>query len=761
MSFGWSAGDIAQAVALIVKVAKALDSADGSAGDYREAVAFLQSLKHTLEPLQTLTALGAYPAYKDEIRKHVESIRRPIESFLAIATKFDFSLGSNAKTGHHRHITRKLQWRFIESKEVDKLKGLIDGHMKVLDTLLQRLTLDIVWTVHSNLRGEIRTAFADVFDPQLIGMLRGQLQPMQHGIVEVLREQENHTRAIISEAQLCRGELQELRDDTSASRQISDQQVQAIMSKLDGQDVNLKAVSDAIKQYILDNVGKNNFQTQLVLPAGPQDIPRLHQQIDALTSTDSQPEVVKKRMSRESLKEAYYLVLLSFAQFLRNIFLYLSTMTHPSRALMPTLLAKYNISFYDAIGRPPRILDYSCFVSYKVFQAFLQDSFAERPGASWVDRGLYRLSNARSGQAITRYTWSKMVSPGSHIHMFMFIADSIRNKRNDDERCPAGHCNGVLQGGEKFSMRKCSECEMEVLNFQIESLAPSVPDASHLPDDPAIEIAESEALEEKNLGEVDLSDIVHFRRVIRRRRPQGMSVRPGSPLITKGVSPSPAAESQTDSTSGSSASDLVEIFKSFRVGMKDSTAKILPAALKKYNITAPSQDYALYIVYGNRERCLGLEEKPLIMFKELDKAGLKPKFLLRKSATSGTMNTNSSVPHETTQDPSFLESPPDIPESPPDVLGKAPAGVEVFKSFRVNMDDPCSKVLPAALQKYHITAPWQLYDLYIVYGDVERCLGLEERPLILFKQLDKEGRKPTFMLRKKKEYSVRANNQDQ
>jgi hypothetical protein len=141
MSFGWSAGDIAQAITLIVKVAKALDSADGAAGDYREAVSFLQSLRHTLEPLQTFTALGTYPSYKNEIQQHVESIRGPIESFLATATKFDHSLGPNAKEGHHRHIPRKLQWRFIESKTVDKLKSSIDGHMRVLETLLQRLTL--------------------------------------------------------------------------------------------------------------------------------------------------------------------------------------------------------------------------------------------------------------------------------------------------------------------------------------------------------------------------------------------------------------------------------------------------------------------------------------------------------------------------------------------------------------------------------------------------------------------------------------------
>lgn len=74
--------------------------------------------------------------------------------------------------------------------------------------------------------------------------------------------------------------------------------------------------------------------------------------------------------------------------------------------------------------------------------------------------------------------------------------------------------------------------------------------------------------------------------------------------------------------------------------------------------------------------------------------------------------------------------------------------VEIFKSFRVSMEDPCEKVLPAALKKYNIVADWKNYALYIVYGDQERCLGLKEKPLILFKQLDKEGKKPMFMLRK-------------
>ncbi|EXJ94443.1 hypothetical protein A1O1_02839 [Capronia coronata CBS 617.96] len=79
--------------------------------------------------------------------------------------------------------------------------------------------------------------------------------------------------------------------------------------------------------------------------------------------------------------------------------------------------------------------------------------------------------------------------------------------------------------------------------------------------------------------------------------------------------------------------------------------------------------------------------------------------------------------------------------------GEAPS-VEIFKSFRVSLDDPCYKVLPAALRKYNIQADWRQYALYIVYGDQERCVGLDEKPLALFKDLDREGKKPMFMLRK-------------
>lgn len=75
------------------------------------------------------------------------------------------------------------------------------------------------------------------------------------------------------------------------------------------------------------------------------------------------------------------------------------------------------------------------------------------------------------------------------------------------------------------------------------------------------------------------------------------------------------------------------------------------------------------------------------------------------------------------------------------------AGLDAFKSFRVGFDDPCSKVLPAALKKYKINSDWRDYSLFICYGDQERSLGLDEKPLIVFQELQRLQMNPVFMLR--------------
>ncbi|SJL03743.1 uncharacterized protein ARMOST_07100 [Armillaria ostoyae] len=75
-----------------------------------------------------------------------------------------------------------------------------------------------------------------------------------------------------------------------------------------------------------------------------------------------------------------------------------------------------------------------------------------------------------------------------------------------------------------------------------------------------------------------------------------------------------------------------------------------------------------------------------------------------------------------------------------------------LKSFKVSLDDPTWKVLPAALKKYRINNDnWENYAMFICFGSagnrIERCLSYDEKPLLLFQKL-KEGKKnPVFMLK--------------
>jgi hypothetical protein len=141
MSFGWSAGDIAATLTLLFNLVKALDSADGAADSYRESVSFLRDLLRTIGGLSTLTALKAYPAYGNEITQQVTLIKDPVEEFVAAVKKYESSLGENASRGHHRHVWRKLQWYVVKEKKVLALKSKIDRHMRIIDTLIHRLTL--------------------------------------------------------------------------------------------------------------------------------------------------------------------------------------------------------------------------------------------------------------------------------------------------------------------------------------------------------------------------------------------------------------------------------------------------------------------------------------------------------------------------------------------------------------------------------------------------------------------------------------------
>jgi hypothetical protein len=157
----------------------------------------------------------------------------------------------------------------------------------------------MVWAVHNNLCGELRIAFIDIFDPQLLGLLRAQSQPLR------LEIQDTQIRALRTEVRLCSGGIQELSDTGFALMRLSNHQVKGINSQLEGQDTNLKAVSDAIKHHVTANIRKHSTQTRLLPPEGFSTISAQDPENNNILETKSHIQLrhQRKTLSRESLRE--------------------------------------------------------------------------------------------------------------------------------------------------------------------------------------------------------------------------------------------------------------------------------------------------------------------------------------------------------------------------------------------------------------------------------------------------------------------------
>ncbi|EMR09865.1 hypothetical protein PNEG_02045, partial [Pneumocystis murina B123] len=78
---------------------------------------------------------------------------------------------------------------------------------------------------------------------------------------------------------------------------------------------------------------------------------------------------------------------------------------------------------------------------------------------------------------------------------------------------------------------------------------------------------------------------------------------------------------------------------------------------------------------------------------------------------------------------------------------KSHKSIEMFKSFRIKLNDSCRKVLLSALKEYKINSDWKEYALVLCYDNKERYIELNEKPLLLFQKLQKDEKKPIFILK--------------
>ncbi|KAE8451926.1 hypothetical protein EG329_002767 [Mollisiaceae sp. DMI_Dod_QoI] len=425
MSFGWSAGDIASAIGILYNLIQALDSCDGAAGEYREAVTFLRDLNYTLDPLQTFTAWKIYPAYETAILEQVHSIKVPVNNFLQTILKYEPSLGSKAQDGHHRHIGRKLQWHIFISSKVMKLKKRIELHIRILDTLVQRLTLDIISNTQQNLPSTLRTTLQETLRPELIAALKESLPSLSSQHIHL----DTHTTS---------SRLYINSDGLESS-------LEAIRQQMDSLNLTQKRIEACFNQNRGIGGSEDNPTSW--------NVPHLQSFRNIPQYGKPMSDASTVRLNYKTLKEAVVL----------------SHLVQPSRALLPTLLAKHNLTFVDAIGRAPRVLPYEYFQSMKVLQAFVEHDFKDSPGFS---RGRYIITSGDNPQALDEKNWPSRIGPGTVVKMSMVgrTLYVMPKASMHPVHCPVPTCAGIWNKVTTESWSSCLVCDWGMSSLRARTL---------------------------------------------------------------------------------------------------------------------------------------------------------------------------------------------------------------------------------------------------------------------------------------------------
>jgi hypothetical protein len=141
MSFRWPVGDIGPLICLAIKIIDALDSGGGATKTLPSGYSLPPEPHENPRALPVASSSRSIPACQEEICEHVDKIKLAISPFLRLAERFEPDLGGTELIGCHQHIFPKLKWRFIASKALTNLMMELSGHMRVLDTLMFRITV--------------------------------------------------------------------------------------------------------------------------------------------------------------------------------------------------------------------------------------------------------------------------------------------------------------------------------------------------------------------------------------------------------------------------------------------------------------------------------------------------------------------------------------------------------------------------------------------------------------------------------------------
>lgn len=133
--FGWSAGDIKDAIQFSISLCTAFQEAKRTDSDFQEAVDFLDGVKIAFEHLRKYTLEHPGDLYSEDINDLIRRIDRPWKKFRCFVKPYEDSLGVKSTRSSIFRAPRIVLWTLV-AKEVQQLKASIGQPLQSITFLL-------------------------------------------------------------------------------------------------------------------------------------------------------------------------------------------------------------------------------------------------------------------------------------------------------------------------------------------------------------------------------------------------------------------------------------------------------------------------------------------------------------------------------------------------------------------------------------------------------------------------------------------------
>jgi len=142
MSFGWSAGDIVSAIALVNRIITCVSNAGGAREHFQELESELGGLLRALKEIAELTSVPDQIPEIVSLKFAACLCEETLKRFYEKIKPFDETLGASSRKSKAKAAPRMVRWELLVKKDIPELRTYLVAHVGSLNV---RLNTALLW----------------------------------------------------------------------------------------------------------------------------------------------------------------------------------------------------------------------------------------------------------------------------------------------------------------------------------------------------------------------------------------------------------------------------------------------------------------------------------------------------------------------------------------------------------------------------------------------------------------------------------------